>query len=181
MKFKDRVLSYLIENKEPLVRSTYRKVEDILFDNEYDIFGKMMTHDSGTGFSLYVRAKRKYPKQEDAILVRTSDHPAVKKTGRDNPDYSIIVSNPRAVQDFEQSLKMRIELGKEGKLHEELQVFLNLDKKKEGKGGRFADKNVKDKGKTGDYRPRRSKKTTYQDYNDVSLSVEDPEPTHYGY
>jgi hypothetical protein len=62
-----------------------------------------------------------------------------------------------------------------------MDVFLNPDKKKQGEGGKFADKNVKDKGKTGDYRPRRSKKTTYQDYDDVRLSTEDPEITHYGY
>lgn len=116
MNFKERVLIYLTENKEQEVRSMYRKIEDILFDNEYDIVPKMMTHDSGSGFSLYIRAKRKYPNKEDIILVRTSDHPPVRKTGRDNPDYNIVVSNPRALQDFEQSLKMRIELGKAGKL-----------------------------------------------------------------
>jgi hypothetical protein len=103
-------------NREKEVRAMYRKVEDILFDNYYDIFGKMMSHDSGSGFSLYIRAKRVYKNKEDIILVRTSDHPAVKRMDRDTPDYIILVSNPNSLGAFEQSLKMRIEMGNQGKL-----------------------------------------------------------------
>jgi len=60
-------------------------------------------------------------------------------------------------------------------IREALDVFLNLDKNKLGEGGRNADKKIKDKGKLGDRRPRRSVKTTYGDYNDVAMSTDDSE------
>ena len=101
-----------MSNREKEVRALYRQVEDILFENEYDIYGKMNTHDSGTGFSLYIRAKRKYTVKEDAILVRTSDHPAFNKLGRDVPDYSILVMNKEGIRQFKMALKARIVMGK---------------------------------------------------------------------
>ena len=123
MNFKQRVLSYLFEgqwNREKEVRSLYGKVEDILFNNRYDIFGKMNTHDSGSGFSLYIRAQRKYKEKSepDKILVRVSDHRANDRPDRDKPNYILIVGNndAKTLSDFEQSIKLRIELGEAGKL-----------------------------------------------------------------
>ena len=96
-------------NKQKEVRSIYRLVEDILYNNLYDIYGKMMTHNSKNGFSLYVRAKRICNTIEDAILIRVSDHPAVDKYGRSKPDFIILVDNANALKIFENSLLARID------------------------------------------------------------------------
>ena len=47
---------------------------------------------------------------------------------------------------------------------EALEVFLNLDKNKQGVGGRNADKKIKDKGDLNKLKTKRSIKGTYKDY-----------------
>ena len=58
---------------------------------------------------------------------------------------------------------------------EALEVFLNLDKNKQGVGGRNADKKIKGKGDLNKLKTKRSIKGTYKDYGDIAFQNDDSE------